>query len=108
MAECSSLTEECGGESEYAFIAMWQGKPELYDVTSASKAPPFWVRTNSGATIDIVNTLDWPIICHQPMIYIYYTMSMPPTLSKTGQQWRSKCLINIKILCRQLRQIKSP
>ena len=30
MAECSSLTEECGGESEDAFIAMWQGKPELY------------------------------------------------------------------------------
>ena len=50
MAECSSLTEECGRESEDAFIAMWQGKPELYDVTSASKAPPFWVRTNSGAT----------------------------------------------------------
>ena len=59
MAECSSLTEECGGESEDAFIAMWQGKPELYDVTSAPKAPPFWVRTNSGAaaTIDIVNSL---------------------------------------------------
>ena len=83
MAECSSLTEECGGESEDAFIAMWQGKPELYDVTSASKAPPFWVRTNSGATIDSK--------------YSRLANHMPPTLSKTGQQWRSKCLINIKI-----------
>ena len=33
---------------------------------------------------------------------------MLPTLSKTGQQWRDKCLICIKIFCRQLRQIKSP
>ena len=40
-------------------------------------------------------------------IYSRLANRMLPTLSKTGQQWRGKCLICIKIFCRQLRQIKS-